>query len=290
MVHTDSMIQRVRPVVRLRVRSVRRVFGTLTANRRLRPTWLIVGAQKGGTTSLQAYLGEHPSVALPRIKEINYFNQHYQKPFAWYLGHFPVRPREPADEPLTGEATAQYLSHRHVPQRVADCLPDVRIVVLLRDPVTRAFSHYHHERDRNREALSFEGALDAEASRLTGEEERMTRDPDYYSYPLRHFSYAWRGMYVDQLERWFEHFSREQFLVLQSEALFRDPDFMYQRVLNFLGLSEYHLDGFPKYNARSYPQLREATRERLVKTFAIPNERLFELIGERFDWSPAQAS
>lgn len=257
----------------------------VTASRRLRPSWIILGVQKGGTTSLQAYLGEHPLVALPRTKEINYFNQHYDKPFAWYLGHFPLKPRSRARQiPITGEATAQYLSHRHVPKRIAKHLPDARLIVLLRDPATRALSHYNHERARSREPLSFEDALDAEASRLVGEDERLLRHAHYYSYALRHYSYVRRGMYAEQLERWYAQFPRAQILVLQSEALFEQPNSTYQRVLEFLGLPEYHPGTFPKHNSRSYPDLSQETRARLSQTFAGPNERLFELIGERFDW------
>ncbi len=173
---------------------------------------------------------------------------------------------------------------------MAQRLPDVKLIVLLRDPVTRALSHYNHECARGRETLSFEDALDAEADRLREAEARSREDPRYYSYELRNVSYLWRGMYASQLKRWFSYFPREQFLVLQSEALFEDPAEVYQRVIRFLGLPEHHLTAFPVLNSRAYGGMDTRTRSRVASIFAESNEELFDMIGERFDWSLRGAS
>lgn len=267
-------------------RSVRLQLSRLNAGGRMEPAYLIVGTQKGGTSSLQSYLGEHPSVFPPRLKEIDYFNRGYHRSYSWYRAQFPRRPSAtPGDgEPITGEATPEYLFDPRCPGRIAKHLPDAKLIVLLRDPITRALSHYNHERARDAEPLSFREALEAEESRTAADAARALADPEFTSYALRHYTYAARGMYAEQLERWFSHFTRDQVLVLQSEILFEQPDPTYQRVLDFLGLHEHHLAEFPAYNSRKYSGLEPDDRRYLEDRFAEPNERLFELLGERFDW------
>ena len=267
-------------------RSVRLQLSRLNASSRLEPTYLIVGTQKGGTSSLQEYLCEHPLVLGPRLKELDYFNRGYHHSYSWYRAQFPRRPAKPPDggEPITGEATPEYLFDSRVPARVAKHLPHARLIILLRDPISRALSHYNHERARGDEPLSFREAIEAEESRTAADAERALSDPSFTSYALRHYTYVARGMYTEQLERWFAHFDRDQILVLQSEKLFEDPDVTYQRALALLGLPEHHPAEFPVYNSRKYSGLEPDDRRFLEEKFAEPNERLFELLGERFDW------
>src|SRR5436309_16134274 len=107
------------------------------------PDFIVIGAQKSGTGSLYAYLNGHPDVAGARVKEVHYFDLHYHRGVDWYLDQFPdeaaARPR------CTGEASPYYLFHPHAPRRAFDLVPDARLIALLRDPVDRAISHYHHE-------------------------------------------------------------------------------------------------------------------------------------------------
>jgi len=265
-------------------RSARVQVSRLSAGSRLEPSYLIIGTQKGGTSSLQSYLGEHPSVSIPRLKEVNYFNRNYERRYSWYRAQFPRRPASGADEPVTGEATPEYLFDPRVPKRVAERLPHVKLMVLLRNPATRALSHYHHEVARGNESLSFREALEAEPGRTRSDAERIRRDPDFKSDALRHYTYAARGMYAEQLERWFERFSRDRVLVLQSEKFFAQPDAVYQRVLEALNLTPYSPQTFRVYNSRAYAALSDDDRRFLEEKFVEPNERLFELLGERYDW------
>lgn len=267
-------------------RSARLQLSRLNVGSRLEPSYLIIGTQKGGTSSLQEYLAEHPCVCAPRLKEIDYFNRGYEHPYSWYRAHFPRRPSDVpgGHAPITGEATPEYLFDTRVPPRVAKHLPDARLIVLLRDPVSRALSHYNHERARHAEPLSFREALEAEEERTAADAERAARDPEFTSYALRHYTYMARGVYADQIERWLAHFPREQMLILQSERLFEEPAMTYRRVLDWLGLPEHQLAEFPAYNSRSYRGLEPEDRRYLEERFSEPNERLFELLGERFDW------
>src|SRR5215216_7751234 len=141
-------------------------YGRATAKLRPLPDFLVLGAQKAGTTALYAYLRRHPQIAGPSWKEVSFFDRHYARGESWYRGNFPSRPatwlarRRAGAEPIVGEASPGYLFHPHAPQRVATLLPNVRLIALLRDPVDRALSHYHHELALGRESLSFEEAIE----------------------------------------------------------------------------------------------------------------------------------
>src|SRR5262249_18546299 len=130
----------------------------------------------------------------------------------------------------TFEATPSYMFYSHVPQRIAGFLPSAKLIVLLRDPVARAYSHFRHMVQRGREKLSFADALDQETARLA-------EGPSAISYDR--FSYLLRGHYKAQLENLFKHFPREQVLILKSEELFSKTQSIYDEVVSFLKLDAY---------------------------------------------------
>ena len=213
-----------------------------------KPRFLIIGCQKCGTTSLYNYLIQHPQVIPASKKEIHYFDSNYHRGATWYKKHFPVdAPKK--NPPITGEATPYYILHPHVPARVKAALPDVKLILMLRDPVERAFSHYKHHVKFDIEPLTFEAAIEAEAERLNGEWNKMLQDENYASYNLQMYSYLARGVYVTQLERWWAHFPKEQLLLLQSEDFFANPENAYLETLDFLGLARHQLATYRTFNA-----------------------------------------
>jgi Sulfotransferase domain len=262
--------------VRAVLRNAVWTFGRLTAGARPLPDFLILGAQKAGTTALYAYLREHPEVTGPAWKEVSFFDRHYVRGLRWYRGNFPLRGRRAA---AVGEASPSYLFHPLAPERVRAALPDVRLVALLRNPVERAHSQYQHEVALGRESLPFDDALAAEQARLAGEVERLTSDPGYFSHAWWDHTYAARGLYAEQLERWLTLFPREQLLVLFTDELAADPAGSYKRVLDFLGVGGHELDSYPRIFEREYAPMEPATRERLAASFAAPNRRLEQLLG-----------
>lgn len=254
-----------------------------TARARSLPQFLIIGTQRGGTTSLYHYLAAHPDVRRPLRKEIQYFTLHHARGDGWYRAHFPVSAATRGRS--TFEATPYYLFHPRAAARAADTLPDAKIIALLRDPVSRAFSHWQHTRMRGLEPLAFDDALDAEPERLAGEEARLAADPTYRSDAHRIWSYASRGEYAVQLERWLAVYRREQLLVLRSEDLYRDPAGTHARALEFLGLPPATLDDYPRYTRRtSGEEMSAGARRRLQAHFRPHNERLTALVGAGMRW------
>ena len=247
------------------------------------PDFLIIGTQRGGTTSLYNYLTEHPKIAPARVKEVHYFSVNYGKGLDWYRSFFPrtrgLRRR------ITGEASPYYIFHPHSPGRARELLPDVKLIALLRDPVARAFSHYRHEVGLGEEPLSFEEAVAREDERIGPDVEKLALDPSYEGHAHRHYSYIARGRYVEQLRNWTRAFPRERLLVLRSEDLFDDPRAVYSRTIDFLGLPSHDLDRFERYNAaRELEGLTPGLRDRLREYFRPFNVQLGAFVGRDFGW------
>ena len=269
--------------VRAVLRNAVWTYGRATSAARPLPDFLILGAQKAGTTALYSYLRRHPSITGPSWKEVSYFDRHYARGEAWYRGNFPNKARTRGK--LVGEASPSYVFHPLAPQRVRELVPEARLVVLVRNPIDRALSHYQHEVALGREPLSFEDALAAEDERLRGEEERLLADPRYFSREWWSHTYQARGRYAEQLERWLAVFPQEQLLIVPSDDLADDPAGAHARVLDFLGAPPQRLESYPRVYEREYEPMRPETRDLLAAEFEQPNRRLYKLLGRELGWS-----
>ncbi|HEX2638591.1 MAG TPA: sulfotransferase [Gemmatimonadales bacterium] len=277
--------QGIREIVKRPLRRLRADYRELTGPLRGLPSLLILGAQRSGSTSLFNYLVQHPDVLPPLGKEIHYFDLHYQRGLNWYRGRFPYAHRLRGGT-LTLDASPYYLLHPLAPERAARLLPGAKLVALLRNPVERALSHYQHEVRGGRESLPFERAIEQEAERLSGEEERLRSDPTYYSFNHHRYSYVRRGRYLEQLRRWVEHFPRSQLLVLQSERLFADPVGVTATVHEFLGVRPHRLEHYKPFLHGAYDRAMPAgVRTRLVEYFEPHNRELYDWLGKEFDWA-----
>lgn len=270
-----------------------RMCGRLpTAPWRALPEFLIIGAAKAGTTAVFNYLEQHPLVRSPLRKEVYFFDRTWRRGLNWYRAFFPRRSELEAlraahgQAGITGESTPDYLFHPHVPARIQQTVPHARLIVLLRNPVERAFSYWTMMCDRGGEDLSFENAVEQEEQRLAGEFERMVADPDYFSLVRQQRSYLARGYYHEQLECWLRVFPREQLLVLLAEDLKSDPAGTMTRVTGHLGLPPIQLPEYRKVHPGRYRQsLAENTRRRLEEHFRPHNERLAGLLGRELPWN-----
>lgn len=247
------------------------------------PDFLIIGAQKCGTTSLYNYLIQHPQILPAAQKEIHFFDLNYSKGSDWYAAQFPAIAS--GSGLLSGESSPYYLFHPLVPRRVKQLFPQVKLIVLLREPVARAWSHYHHEVRLGHEHLSFEEAIASESQRLQGEIEKLQSDESYYSFNHQHYTYRSRGIYIDQVQTWMELFPKEQFLILKSEDFYNDPAEILNRVFDFLEVPACQLDQYGKYNVGDYPAIGHSTRHYLIEYFQPHNRRLQEYLGITFSHS-----
>jgi hypothetical protein len=275
-----ELIPRVPDPVRRVVRTTIWTYGRATSRWRPLPDFIVVGAQKAGTTALYAYLRWHPGITGPSWKEVSFFDRHWWRGESWYRGQFPLR----AGARLVGEASPSYLFHPLAPERARSLVPAAKLIALVRNPVDRAYSQYQHEVALGREPLSFEDALAAEEERTRGETDRLVADPRAFSRAWWDHTYAARGRYAEQLERWLAVYPREQLLVVSTEELGEKPAETYAAILAFLGAAPHDLEEYPRVFDREYEPMRADTRVRLATSFAGPNRRLEELLGRSLGW------
>ena len=250
------------------------------------PDFIIIGAQKCGTTYLYDQIVQHPGVTGARTKEIHFFDAYYRRGLGWYRAFFPrKRAGGAAGDFLTGEASPSYLFHPHTAGRARQAVPQAKLIAILRNPVDRAYSHYHHEVRLGYEALSFEDALAQENRRVAGELERMLADDSYHSHHYMHFAYKKKGAYVDQVRHWRQFFSADQMLVLRSDDLYRDTAATVSRVYAFLGLPDWQPAAREKHKVFAYPKMAPQTRQQLLEYFAPHNQRLYDYLGEDYGWN-----
>ena len=271
-------------------RSVSATTGRLTSWARMLPGFLIVGGQRCGTTSMYRTLSQHPAVLRAVLhKGVHYFDTGYEHNLAWYQGHFPLRARAAlvrratGEVPLTFESSPYYMFHPLAAERISRDLPDVKLLVLVRDPVERAYSAHAHELARGYETEPFERALELEDERLAGESERIVSQPGYLSQSHQHHGYRARGHYAEQLERLDKLFG-DRVHVVDSGQFFTDPEPVYDRVLDFLGLRQHAYPLFERHNARPRSPMPETLRAALSDHFQPYDERLARWLGDMPSW------
>jgi len=268
-----------------------RAFGLATAPLRPVPDFLIVGVKRGGTTSLLNYLLRHPGVLglypQPRGKKsTDFFFKEHHRGDRWYRSHFHTHPyraalrRRLGHAPRGGEASPYYVWDPRVAGRVAALAPGLKSIVLLRDPVERAWSHYQERVENGVEPLTFRDALAAEEDRTAGELERMLADPGYYSAAHDWYSYRARGVYLPQLQNWLTVFPRRQLLVLRSEDMYADPQAVFDDVCRFLGLPSVPMATTRTFNAsRTRSTVPADVRDELAAFYAPHNGALERFLG-----------
>lgn len=227
-----------------------------------RPYFLIIGAQKCGTTSLYQYLIRHPSISPAVRKETHFFDKRYELGMDWYLSQFPSLHGE-NQNPITCEATPRYICHPKARNRIHKHLPNVKLIALLRNPVDRAFSNYHHWiRKGSVTNYTFEEAVRKDVNGILS-----------------------RGNYYKQLKEWLALYPKDQLLVLDSESFFLNPNDAISKICSFLEIPEWQLESFEVYNQNRYKeQMNPKTRKWLVSYFKPYNQKLYKLLGQKFDW------
>lgn len=265
------------------------VLGQLTHAQRVPPTFLIVGAQRCGTTALFKTLMQHPRVFGPRLRKgVHYFDIHPDHPASWYRSHFPTqstinRAALSGSAVHVGESSPYYLWHPLAAERINAMLPEVRLLVLLRDPVERAYSAHSHELARGFETEPFEQALELEPQRLNGESQRLQADPHARSPSHQHHAYVARGEYIDQLERVAAVVGRERMMVLDSQDFWTTPELVWPELTTFLSLTPASVT-FERHNARSRSPMSDSVRRSLNAHFLPYDERLAAWWGRTPAW------
>ena len=268
----------------------RSLFRSLTSNSRILPDFVIIGESKCGTTSLYNYMIQHPAIKPALTKEINFFNWSYDNPQNWYNAHFPTKFKKKFSKNvfkkpfLTGEATPLYLFNSQVPKRMFKIIPNVKIIIVLRNPIDRAYSHYHDLGVRlGGEKRTFGDAIRSELKIL---EEKNYVITDYDgNFTDRLYQYVVRGIYLDHLKIWMDVYPVKQFLILKTEELEKNPSEILDSVFKFLSIPDYDKINFEKkHNVSKYEPMNEQSRKMLKEFFKPHNKNLYKFLKQDFEW------
>lgn len=197
------------------------------------PTFLGIGVPRAGTTWLHTILANHPDVYMPTLrKEIRFFERYYERGIEYYKAFFP--PQEQAEKyQAIGEISTQYYNHKECPKRIFNTLPEAKLIVMLRHPVDRAYSHYGFVTQRRNFRGSFEDFLATRPSALE------------------------KGFYSRYIKQYLQYFDRSQILALLFEEVFVDISKSQNTIANFLGVDVNMFQSSPnksKVNASSIPK------------------------------------
>lgn len=267
-------------------------LGHATGPLRVLPDFLVVGVQKGGTSSLFYYLQNHPQICLATAitKEVHYFDDNYSRPLEWYRAHFPltvakhIRQSMSPAKLLTCEATPAYIFHPLVAERVRLTLPNAKFICVLRNPVDRAFSQYRMEVKRTREDRPFAKALQEERTRIEAAYHPDGSPRDAECFDREDFWYQRRGFYLEQVKRWHAALPKENLLIVRAEDLWARPEETWRKTLEFLQLEYAAPDAFERINEGQGSDLDPGVRDELTEYFRPMNLALSEYLGEDYTW------
>jgi hypothetical protein len=270
------------------VRDIIFKYRQATWSKRAFPSFIIIGAQKSGTTSLFFYLSQHPQITPSCKKEVHFFDgginpnvDNFNKGEPWYRSHFPLK-RNISNNQKVFEASPLYIFNPLSPGRISELTPEVKLIAVLRNPVERAISHYFHEKRNGRELLPIMKALQSEEERLSP----VIKNQDYKSAIFREQSYKTRGLYHEQLKRYSNYFPMSNILVLNSDTFFTQPNDTLRRVFEFVGVdTEFTIDNLKPHNVgKNRTKVDPDVYEYLEDYFRPHNQELYELIKENYGW------
>jgi hypothetical protein len=270
------------------VRKLNFIHQQATWKNRHLPDFIIIGAQKSGTTSLYSYLSQHPHLIPSYRKEVHFFDggcnynvDNFKKGRAWYQSQFPPK-QNISNNQKAFEASPLYIFNPLAPKRISELLPEVKLIAVLRNPVDRAISHYFHAKRAGYEPLPIMEALQAEEERL----KPIIEKQDYKNNIFIHYSYKKRGLYYEQLKRYLNYFPMSNILVINSENLFTELDSTLRRILKFVDIdTEYTINDLKPRNVGSNrTKVDPDVYEYLEDYFCSHNQELYNLMGQNYGW------
>ncbi|MBD3362750.1 hypothetical protein GF362_03455 [Candidatus Dojkabacteria bacterium] len=248
-----------------------------------RPNFIIIGAEKSGTSSLFQYMINHPKILTPVEKETHFFTKKFKNGFDWYSAHFAYIPND--SNYITGEASTSYLcDYRNSVRRIKKYLDDSVFIAVLRNPVDRAVSNYYQMAKLGNEKRDIEQAFEEEINILNKTKNPLSKFVLLKTHSFGQRGYLWRGLYYYFFKRWFSEFPRERFLILKSKDLFENTTDTMSQVFRFLDLEDYKEKQYKKYNPGRYNPVDDKLRRELTKFFKPHNQKLDNLLAKDFGW------
>jgi len=274
---------------RFRYGLIKRHFYYLTSSFRVSPNFFVIGGVRCGTTSLYHYLGQHNCIKQAAYDELGYFDDNFHLGLNWYRSLFPTKFMQKKIESeykkfLTYDVTPFYIYNPLVVDRIFKFSPNAKIIAVLRNPIDRAYSNYNSKMQAEGDTkTTFEEIINPEIEII----EKNKKNIDDYAFLVNTFYELLlaRGFYAKQLEFWFKKFPRKNILLISSEELATNTDKTISEIFEFLEVPIQKISDLTKQNVIKYPKMKDSTREILINFFKPYNEKLFGMLGRRFNWN-----
>lgn len=254
-----------------------------------KPDFLVIGVQRAATTSLYRYLIQHPQILVThKLRETYYFDnpENYSKGFGWYLSHFPSQLHK--GKKLTFEASPSYIYYSQIPKLIKQDLGTIKMIAILRNPVDRAYSAWQMYHSYSNLPLKHlrERADERSFAEAINQEFNPESNTDKYPY-----NYINRGKYVQQLENYYNYFDKDKVLVLNFAAFGDDLGSSLNQICDFLNIEYFSQEAIQQFQQEKYAAAKyvrssddDQVLEQLKNYFAQYNEKLYTLLGHRYDW------
>lgn len=249
--------------------SAEKIIRLITSSVRSKPTFLIVGVQKCGTSIVYDYICQHPKIKQSYPKKIERVFGKYTEEIAYHASNYPIL----KNDEITGDVRQDYSFLPNAAENLKKILPNVKPIFILRDPVQRTISHYNMNKRANNETLSLEKALEVENDRISGEWDKIKKNPNHNRRVLWNYSYKTKSMYVNYIPEWIEIFPDT--LIIKFEEFLEDPQKILSKIFSLLKVDDYKIKIEP-YKYKIY-------KNQELKNFFVPyNKRLNEVLGKKF--------
>ena len=266
---------------------IKRNTAGITGPFRVLPDFIIIGSMKCGTTSLYYDICEHPCVSAAAYDEIGFFDSNFHLGLNWYRSMFPTKGqiediKHKEGVAITGEDTPFYFWNPIAAKRIQKLLPNTKLIIILRNPIDRAYSEYQDLASNKSNFPSFETVIENEMNSQRNNTDIITEE-NFEVFNQKN-SYLLKGIYVDQLKIWTSLFPKEQIFILSTENLNSDPISALGSVFQYLNLPDYKIKNPQHQKQKKYSPMKTETRNELIEFFKPHNERLFKMINKKFDW------
>ena len=271
----------------LRYTVISRHVYVMTFPFRVLPDFLVIGVGRSGTTSLYYYLDQHPSIVKSSYDEIGFFDDNFHLGLSWYRSMFTTiftkfLIKLKTKYFMTYEVTPWYVRRPWTARRIKKIFPNIKLIIVLRNPIDRTYSHYHLS-TQNDEKRDFKVVIKEDMKNIS--QWNITEKNDsYFSNQVQNSKLA-RGFYYEQIIPWFELFSKEQIMIISSEDLASKTQSTLREIFSFLELPIYDIKNTEKVNVSKYSKMDQETRNLLIDFFRPYNEKLFEYLNREFDWN-----
>jgi len=264
---------------------IKQNYRYITSPLRILPNFFVIGVVRSGTTSLFHYLNQHPNISGALYDELGYFDDNYHLGVNWYKSLFPTiftkkRIQKEHGKFLSFDDTPFYVYNPQVVRRIHENFPNAKMILLLRNPIDRAYSNYNLP---NFTKLTFEEIIQNEIDEINN----IDLDSKDESYLVNDFyeKILPRGLYAKQLEYWYKIFPKEKIFIQSSEEFANNTHDVLNEIFDFLGIKQVKIPDITKQNVRKIPPMKQNTRDYLIEFFKPYNESLYKLINKKFNWN-----